>query len=177
MFRKILLIDMQIFQIPIKQQCHLILILSVFWTFICLKNKPFDDSNLNIIDYYCNSVACIILFSGCLYLFGVNNFVKPAIFIFIILINVILLLKVIKSSLDVFLEIQIESLLIGRFKILKILYFSLMSGFNLTKFQINICQYICDVFKRIKMTYLELKHHNKIKQIYNIRKNKMIINL
>ena len=164
MFKKILFLDMQLFNIPIQQKCCFVLFLSIAWNYLCLKNKPFNDFDLNIIDTYSNLSISIIAFSGCLYVFDINEFMRPILYVIILLLNSFIAAKVIKSILDVVLQIEDNYEIFGRFNDLKISYYSLKISLNTTSFSFNICKYFADVLQSFKLTFLEFKSQYYLKQ-------------
>ena len=100
-FKKIILIDMQLFNINMQQKAHFLLFMTLSSTYLTIISEPFNDYGLNYINNLSNLSSSLVLFCGCLYLFDVNEFVKPLLYILIILINAIFVARIGKNLIKI----------------------------------------------------------------------------
>ena len=141
---------MQIFQVNIHQKGHFLLFLTLLWTYLTVKHKPFNDLNLNSIDNFSNVCSTVILFCGCLYLFEVNLFVKPMLYLVIVIINVMFVTIFAKACIIIaFSMVKNKRINIAISKISAI-FGIFQKSISKTKFNIRIFKYFKDLFANYK---------------------------
>ena len=134
---------MQIFNVNIRQKGHFLLFLTHFWTYLAVKYKPFNDLSLNRIDNFSNVCSSVVLFCGCLYLFEVNNFVKPLLYLLILIINILFLMVFAKTCVSIIL--------------------SLLKNKRISKFRFEVSMFLLRMKKSIAQTRFDLRIPRKFR--------------
>lgn len=150
---------MEIFNVNIREKAHFLLFLTLLWTYLSVKYKPFIDFSLNKIDNYSNLSSSVVLFCGCLYLFEVNMIVQPILYLIIIVINVAFLAFFAKTCFFIALSMVKNKKIKNLISDGKTIFKKIKDSLNKTGFDIRIWKYLRGVYENYKLENI----HNKTK--------------
>ena len=152
---------MEIFNVNIREKAHFLLFLTLLWTYLSVKHKPFIDSSLNNIDNYSNLSSSVVLFCGCLYLFEVNMVVQPILYLIIILINVAFLVFFTKTCFFIALSMVKYKKIKNLISEVKVILMRLKHSLRKTKCDIRIGKYFQGVHENYKLEQIKNKTRTK----------------
>jgi len=162
MMRKIIFINVNILDIQMQQKSYILLLLMLLWIIVCLKNRPFIGIKLNKIDVLSNEASGILLFAGCLYFSDVDEFIKPFIFIIILMSNASFLYSIFKVSFDISLKTKMKNtFLIKMIQKIQTIYLVFKKSIMITSYHPNPFEYYRNLRDNMK------KVENKKKIIFN----------
>ena len=142
MMRKIIFINVNILDIQMQQKSYILLLLMLLWIIVCLKNRPFIGIKLNKIDVLSNEASAILLFAGCLYFSDVDEFIKPFIFIIILMSNASFLYSIFKVSFDISLKTKMKNtFLIKMIQKIQTIYLVFKKSIMTTSYRPNPFEY------------------------------------
>ena len=170
MIRKILFININIIYMKMEQKAYCLLFLMLFWFVFGLKTRPFNGVKLNQIDAFSNAASVFLIFSGCLYFFDVNNFIKPYIFITLIVINVWYLMNISRICFKTYLLNNKNPKLKKVVLNFKNIYFSVRVALLTTFYRKNVFRYFRDIKREIRRNIHKIGIKKRMK--FNILKAK-----
>lgn len=134
-------------------------------------SRPFLLKEMNILELYSNISASIVLFSGVLYLIGVNEYYGVFCFIIILITNLTFLLLWFESLMEIIIKIYFENLMrLCPKYLMKLLV--LLKAFKFANSSWNLLEYFSNLVK----TYKEIiQKKGKIDFMDDIWKNNMVI--
>lgn len=174
MYRKIIFISINLFDdIPLFTKATIILFFSTVSVLLVYTYQPFILKKMNILEFYSNLSALLIIYSGILFLEDIGSWIKAFLFATIILVNIFFSFYWLESMLNIILDVHFKFFI--RVCPNTMAWFaSLLEAINYTKFICNLISYIKAIRKTQLLLYLEYSNNLKISKSICNEKQKTI---